>query len=490
MEKRLTIFSRYLDRTGMDHKQYQRDGVEWCLNNELRDAPPCGVRGGFLADEMGLGKTIVMIGVMVANILPRTLIVLPPVLIDQWFMQIFKTTGLKPLIYHGASKQKITVQQLESSRIVIASYSGISLSSEQMKAGLVTPIHEVSWSRVVFDEAHHLRNRKTTRFIGARMLRTDIRWLVSGTPVQNSKKDFYSLCCVLNLPVSFYTDQENLPLLAKSFVIKRTKKQVGIQIPDVVVHNNVVEWRDRSEMEVSEEIHSALKFSHVSGAKGDKPFVGCIGGNGVLSLFMRARQSCILPGLMNSCLLALSDRPETYNHYKGALGNTSKLDFVVRVILGQKGNGNGKLIFCSYRGEIDEISKRLIEGGMSRVVTFDGRTTKSERQQILNDDNEVRSMQIQTGCEGLNLQEHYSEVYFVSPHWNPAVEDQAIARCHRIGQTKKVTVNRFEMGNFLNDDESAKVVDEEGEEFIETLSIEKHVNNVQDFKRKIASECM
>jgi SNF2 family DNA or RNA helicase len=89
-------------------------------------------------------------------------------------------------------------------------------------------------------------------------------------------------------------------------------------------------------------------------------------------------------------------------------------------------------------------------------------------------------LQIQTGCEGLNLQEHYSEVYFVSPHWNPAVEDQAIARCHRIGQTKQVTVNRFEMGNFL---------DETIEEF-ETLSIEKHVNNVQHLKRKIASEYM
>ena len=485
MDKRLTIFSRYLDRTGMDHKQYQRDGVEWCLNNELRDDPPCGVRGGFLADEMGLGKTIVMIGVMVANILPRTLIVLPPVLIDQWFMQIFKTTGLKPLIYHGASKQKITVQQLESSRIVISSYSGISLSSEQMKSGFLTPLHEVSWSRVVFDEAHHLRNRKTTRFIGARMLRAGIRWLVSGTPVQNSKKDFYSLCCVLKLPISFYTDQENLPLLAKSFVIKRTKKQVGIQIPDVVVHNNIVEWTDRAEMEVSEEIHSALNFSRVARAKGDKPFVGGIDG-GILSLFMRARQSCILPGLMNSCLLALSNKPETYNHYKGALGNTSKLDFVVKVILGQKGNGNGKLVFCSYRGEIDEISKRLVEGGMSRVVTFDGRTTKSERQQILNDDNEVLILQIQTGCEGLNLQEHYSEVYFVSPHWNPAVEDQAIARCHRIGQTKKVTVNRFEMGNFLSDESAGELEEECGE----TLSIEKHVNNVQDFKRKLASECI
>lgn len=477
MDKRLTVFSRYLDRTSMDHKQYQRDGVEWCLNNELRDDPPCGVRGGFVADEMGLGKTILMIGVMIANILPRTLIVLPPVLIDQWVTQIFKTTGHNPLVYHGAAKKNITIQQLESSRIVITSYSGISLSPQQTKDGIMTPLHSVSWSRVVFDEAHHLRNRKNTRFVGARMLQTDIRWLVSGTPVQNSKKDFYSLCCVLNLPASFYTESENLNLLTKSFVLKRTKKQVGIQIPDMVVHNNIVQWTDRSEMEVSEEIHSVLNFSRVAGDKGIKPFVSSMDG-GILGLFMRARQSCILPSLMNSCLSALSGK--TYNHYKKAIGNTSKLDFVVQTVLEHKGNGNGKLVFCNYRDEIDEIYKRLIDAGINRVVKFDGRTSKSERKYILSDDNEVLILQIQTGCEGLNLQEHYSEVYFVSPHWNPAVEDQAIARCHRIGQTKQVTVNRFEMGNFL---------DENVEEF-ETLSIEKHVNNVQFMKRKIASEYM
>ena len=56
-------------------------------------------------------------------------------------------------------------------------------------------------------------------------------------------------------------------------------------------------------------------------------------------------------------------------------------------------------------------------------------------------------LQIQTGCEGLNLQQ-YSEVYFVSPHWNPAIEDQAVARCHRIGQNNQIHVFRFEMESF------------------------------------------
>jgi SNF2 family DNA or RNA helicase len=60
LDSRMELFTKYLDRTNMEHKEYQYEGVRWCLNNELRDDPPCDVRGGFIADEMGLGKTIMM----------------------------------------------------------------------------------------------------------------------------------------------------------------------------------------------------------------------------------------------------------------------------------------------------------------------------------------------------------------------------------------------------------------------------------------------
>ena len=116
---------------------------------------------------------------------------------------------------------------------------------------------------------------------------------------------------------------------------------------------------------------------------------------------------------------------------------------------------------------------------MEKVATFDGRTSNSKRFEILNDRNDALILQIQTGCEGLNLQEHYSEIYFISPHWNPAVEDQAIARCHRIGQTKPVYVERFEMCSFVPDEED-----------VSTKTIDKYVNDVQEGKRIVASEIL
>ena len=272
--------------------------------------------------------------------------------------------------------------------------------------------------------------------------------------------------------------KQTMATISREFILKRTKKQVGINLPDIKSINNSVDWQNKKEMELSEEIHSALSFSRVK-PRGFNSDDYC-----TLLLLLRAKQSCILPKLMNESLLNLVKAGviSDYSYFKEALKYSSKIDYVIRTILDRKDNEKGKLIFCHYRDEIDEIAKRLSDGGMTNIATFDGRVHNNKRNEIVNEKNNALILQIQTGCEGLNLQENYSEIYFVSPHWNPAVEDQAIARCHRIGQKNTVSVFKFQMSSFISEE-----IDENGLK-IDTLTIDKYVNSVQDSKREMANE--
>jgi len=447
----------------MEEKAYQKEGVQWCLENETRE----GIKGGFIADEMGLGKTIMMIGVMYANFVKRTLIILPPILLDQWYIQIFRLTGHKSLIYHGPIKKSISQEELEKAPVVIATYNGLLTNNELMN---------ISWSRIIFDEAHHLRNKNTRVYKQARALKSKIRWLVSGTPVQNSKKDFYALCSLLRLQASYYTDSSNLKDLARKYILKRTKKQVGIHIAGLHISKDIVDWKSEKERELSAELHSSLSFSNVNKLK-TTGLLNALSNYGPLPMLLRAKQSCVYPKLMINKLdeLVSNGFISDYSKYAEGLNTSSKLDAAVEAIIERKDNGAGKLVFCHYRGEMDELASRLREQKML-VGCLDGRTSASKRNEILKAKYDVLILQIQTGCEGLNLQENYSEIYFVSPHWNPAVEDQAIARCHRIGQKKEVYVHRFEMNSFGKEDDR------------ETRTIDKYVDDVQVEKRIIASE--
>jgi SNF2 family DNA or RNA helicase len=330
----------------------------------------------------------------------------------------------------------------------------------------------MKWDRVIFDEAHHLRNKNTNRYFGAKLLNSKIKWLVSGTPVQNKKNDFYALCSLINLPASYYTNSSNLVEIARNHILKRTKKQVGIDLADAIQNKKVVDWKNMDELKLSEKIHSCIKNLHIkmSEAKENNDSRTLrLARYELLTLLLRARQTCIFPKMLENKLYVEVENINLDTAFK----TTSKLNKVIETILERKDNGNGKLVFCHFKEEMNEITSRLCGEGL-QVGMLDGKTNKGLRAKMLSEKKDVLVMQIQTGCEGLNLQDNYNEVYFVSPNWNPYIEDQAIARCHRIGQKKSVFVWRFEMNHF--------------DLGVSIKNLDKHVTDIQNGKRDMVSK--
>ena len=296
---------------------------------------------------------------------------------------------------------------------------------------------------------------------------------------------------MLGIPASFYTDPDNHHILRLSYILRRTKQQVGINLPPVNINNVLVPWTNKHEKSLSNEIHSVFKFSKIQ--DNDKYKLASQFKGNTFRALMLAKQACILPALMKNYILEKVKDGHISKDYLKGLEYSSKLDKVVTTIIDRKDNGKGKIIFCTFRREIDFIHYKLVENGL-KVAALDGRTSRRAFVNILSEKYDAIILQIQVGCEGLNLQQNYSEVYFVSPHWNPSIEDQAIARCHRIGQLNNVSVFRFTMDTDKVE-EVCEVLDENGDTKLEVVvtkdvGIEQHIHNTQDKKREISAQIL
>ena len=403
---------------------------------------------------MGLGKTITMLSLLISNPKELSLIVLPKALLNQWEKIIITLTDEIPYIYHGNNIKKSLQEIMANHNIIITTYGMIATNEKRENK-----LFEKKWNRIIYDEAHHLRNKKTAIYKGAYILtqNSEINWLMSGTPIQNKKNDFYSLCDIIGIPKSFYMKSENLKELAKNFLIKRTKKDVNIEMPKINEKVVNVEWNNEDEKDISQIIHENLGFSNLVTWKNLRLNIAMP--ESKLALLIKAKQSCIMASMIKDSNIESN--------------NSSKLSKVIETIVNSE-KEKKKIVFCHFRAEIDEIYRKLSSNNYKTEI-IDGRTNNSKRISILNNvkNIDVLILQIQTGCEGLNLQT-FSEVYFVSPHWNPSIEEQAIARCHRIGQTEEVNIYRFIMGAHEPEQNSQ--------------SLEMHTKEVQKRKLKIADE--
>ena len=456
-------YTEFCKKNNIMIKSHQVDGVIWCLRRELVSPSPSpllssGVeeeavegkrRGGVLADEMGMGKTIQMIGVFMLNPVRKTLLIVPPILVNQWAAEIRKFTGHVSTIYYGKDRKKIDLLHPKA-MVVITSYETVMRD--------ITTFKEVAWNRVVCDEAHHLRNPKTLIYGAVRDVlsnSTDASlWMITGTPMHHSPKDLYALYSLFGYSSSELSGEKKLVILRSRFLQRRHQES---DLPKKQEHTIMIEWTKQQERDLAKDIHKTIPFLGFSlgGEEGDEKYSFWEKKKHPLLVSMiRAKQTCILSKMTEKSYIAdcptLLPKDEKVEETIPFLAifdesTTTKLQEILRLLNSRRENGNGKVIFCHYQLEMAYLLEKL-----SKEKTWIGTWQdykKIEHQNL--GESPILILQIQSGCEGLNLQAHFSEVYFVSPDWNPTLEEQAIARCWRIGQKKPVDVFRFSM-NFVD----------------------------------------
>ena len=416
-------------------RPYQESGFRWL--NYLREVQ----WGGILADDMGLGKTIQALSYMfylkqeVGTL--KALVVCPTTLMYNWQNEITKfTPGLTFYIHHGGSRLRENLQQ-DHIDIIITTYGTLRSDIKQFV--------DLDLDYVVLDESQAIKNPSSKVAKAACLLRSKNRLCLSGTPLQNNTFDIFAQMNFLNPgmlgSVEFFKQEFAIPIdkfgekvqkdhlrkLLYPFILRRTKEQVAKDLPEK--QEMVLFCEMGSEQR---RIYDAFRNDFREKILGTVDSIGV--GRSQLTILqglMKLRQICDSPYIMNE--------PERYP-------NTSvKLEEIGRELTENISNHKA-LIFSQFLGMLALIKEKLRELNVP-FEYFDGSTVATERERAIqnfqnNDDCRVFLISLKAGGVGLNLTAA-DYVYIVDPWWNPAVEQQAIDRTHRIGQTKNVFAYRM-----------------------------------------------
>ena len=415
-------------------RPYQARGVAWL--DLLRES---GL-GGVLADDMGLGKTIQTLALLAlekqrGSLTSPALVVAPTSLMSNWLGEAQKfAPELKVLVLHGSGRKQ-TFAAIPEHDVVLTTYP------------LIARDHEVllsrEWHIAVLDEAQTIKNPNaaTTRWL--RGIKAKHRFCLTGTPMENHLGELWSIMSFANpgflgdktafarqwrTPIEKRADTARAAALAqrvKPFLLRRTKAEVATELPPkteiverIVLEDSQRDLYDSVRLSMSAKVRAAIRERGL----GKSHIV-------VLEALLRMRQACCHPAL-----LKLDD---------GVERPAAKLERLMEMVDELLSEGRKIIIFSQFTSMIALIRVRF-DAAQVRYSLLTGET--KDRKRAIDDfqggASDVFLISLKAGGVGLNLTAADTVIVF-DPWWNPAVEEQAIDRAHRIGQDKSVFVYRL-----------------------------------------------
>ncbi|KJE77126.1 DEAD/DEAH box helicase [Ferrimicrobium acidiphilum] len=416
-------------------RQYQLEGLSWLQFLKEHDL------GGILADDMGLGKTLQTLAHILTEkeagrLQSPVLVVLPTSLVNTWQDEASRfTPDLKVLTLHGPER-KSHFGTIGEHDLVLTTYALVWRD--------IAVLQEQVFHMLVLDEAQNVKNPTAKASAAIRQLKTMHRLCLSGTPIENHLLELWSQFDIVlpgflgernffreiwSTPVEVHQDLARLQVLAKRvrpFILRRTKSEVAAELPAKTVVIQAVEMQSaqhdlyesvRATMDkrIRDEIVSkGIERSHIV----------------ILDALLKLRQVCCDPRLLKS-----STAKRT--------ASSSKLSALMEMIPELLEEGRRILLFSQFTEMLDIIAAELKRSKIDFVtLRGDTRDRKTPVDRFQNKEVPLFLISLKAGGVGLNLTAADTVIHY-DPWWNPAAEDQATDRAHRIGQTKPVFVYKL-----------------------------------------------
>lgn len=431
-------------------RPYQRLGVAWLWHLHRHEL------GGILADEMGLGKTLQALALLWAMQAARrtgvppqpNLVVCPASLLENWRREAARfAPGLRVFVHHGDHRLAGPGAALAWD-LVITSYGTLARDQLLFSAG--------EFGSVIADEAQHIKNRRSQNAAALRALRARSRFLLTGTPLENSLEDLRSLFEFLlpgyltRVPAGLRGDErawydDRLKAQTAPYILRRTKRAVAPELParlEQVIWCELTAGQAALYRETQERSERELFDLEAGGAsEGQLKFAA-------LTQLLRLRQICCDPRLVaraarEDSTPAPADPPaESRGDSIAPFTDSAKLDAFRELLDEAVDDGHRILVFSQFTSLLALLRSELDQQQLAHCYLDGSMPTRTRQAEV---DRFQRSSEIplfllslKAGGTGLNLTGADTVVHF-DPWWNPAAEAQATDRAHRIGQTRVVT---------------------------------------------------